>query len=881
MNPPVKVCLRLYRALARAFPHEFQMLYGQDLERLGEDSAPEIWRRHGLWGLIRLVADIAVRLPAEYLSELRGDTRYALRTLAKSPGFAAVGIVSLMLGIGVCSFFFNAFTATMFHPLAGASDSAALKGLDTPVPYTYFESYREQHGVEAAAFSGPVPFSVSREGSSGTKSERIFGDLVSPEFFSVLGMQPVRGRLFGADTERAGTPPGVVVSERFWQSHLNSDPQAIGRTLKVNSHPAVILGIAPKDFLGVWPMFPADLFVPVTSGASIAPELADHAKPEECQVVIRLPHGVKPSEMEAALNVVTERLDEAKPGAKKPHNQRHLHLLSVDTLAPMPAAQTAMILTFLAVLLGLVLSLACTNLATLLLARSSQRRQEIAIRLSVGAGRFRLVRQLLTESLILSLAGGIAGSGFVYWLMQAPAASKFVSSTPDIGTHPNSLVLLFTLAISLITGVGFGLAPALATTRTDVAATLKQGALTPLRGYRRFGLRNLLVVYQVAASLTLLLITGYIVFGYGRAARIDPGFDTSNLTLFELDPVHDGYSQEQIAALYKKLPDRLSKLPAVRAVTLADAAPFSDLTAVAPNAHFSAPGPRGDTLRDATRLRIGLKYFATLGVPLIRGREFSEIDDQNNASALPVVLNETAARAFFGQDGPVGRALHDDVHSYTVIGVARDMKPGFMMAKVVPTVFVPLSARFPGATLGATAVIRGRGADTIANVTSAIASLDPHLTVFNVGSMNERMEQFNTIVSVAKGLYGGIGVFGLILACIGLAGVTAYAVARRRKEIGIRMALGARGHQILQLVMKEGAVMVTIGSAIGFAAAFLITRVLSSLVFQLNQLFAQGTSNPLLLIGAPLLLASIAMFACYLPARRSARMNPVSALREE
>ena len=210
---------------------------------------------------------------------------------------------------------------------------------------------------------------------------------------------------------------------------------------------------------------PSDVFVPFNSGASIAPELADHAKPDACQVVIRLPHGVKSSEMEAALDVVTERLDDATAGAKKPHNQRHVHLLSVDTLAPMPAAQTAVILTFLAVLLGLVLSLACTNLANLLLARSSQRRQEIAIRLSVGAGRFHLVRQLLTESLILSLTGGIAGSGLAYWLMQPQAASKFVSSTPDIGTHPNMLVLLFTLAISLITGVGFGLAPALATIR--------------------------------------------------------------------------------------------------------------------------------------------------------------------------------------------------------------------------------------------------------------------------------------------------------------------------------------------------------------------------------------------------------------------------------
>jgi putative ABC transport system permease protein len=884
MNARVQLCLRLYRTLARAYPHEFQMLYGEDLERMGEDAAPEIWRRHGVLGLARLLADIARRLPAEYFSELRGDARYALRMLAKSPGFTAVGILSLMLGIGVCSFFFNAFTATMFQPLAGASDTAALKGLDTPVPYTYFERYREQRQLtDAAAFTDPVPFNVAREGTSAPRSERVFGDLVSPEYFSVLRMQPVRGRFFRADTEKLGTSPVVVISERFWRSHMNSDPQVVGRTLGVNGRLATILGVAPKDFLGVWPLLAADLFLPVTSGASLAPEMAENAKPAACHVVLRLAHGVKLSAVEAALDAVTQRMDAEKPSPNNPRNARHVHLLSVNTLSPMPAAQTAIVVTFLGVLLGLVLSLACTNLANLLLARSSQRRQEIAIRLSVGAGRFRLVRQLLTESLILSLAGGIAGSGLAYWLMQTSAAEKFISSAP-IKVQPNLPMLLFTIAVSVIAGVGFGLAPALATTRTDMAATLKQGAFTPLRGYRRFGLRNMLVVYQVAGSLTLLLITGYIVFGFGNAARLDQGFDTSNLSLYQLDPLHDGYSPQQIAALYRDLPDRVSKLPAVRAVTLADAAPFGEVETVVSNGQFSAPGPRGDMLRSAVRQHIGIKYFDTLGVPLMRGRDFGELEEQNNAGALPVILNETAARDFFGQDGPLGRILRDDRHTYTVVGVVRDIKSGFMIAKPVATVFVPLAARFPRSypvPLGATLVVRGRGANTIADVTRAIASLDSRLTVFNVGSMDERLDRFNTVVRLAKGLYGGIGVFGLILACIGLAGVTAYAVARRRKEIGIRMALGARGFQVLRLVMKEGAVMVAIGTAIGFAGAFLISRALSSLTAQLNQLFAQRTNDPLLLIGAPVLLTGVALLACYLPARRSAHMDPLTALRHE
>jgi len=876
MNTRLQLCLRLYRALARAYPHEFQMLYGEDLERLGEDAAPEIWRRHGLLGLLRLLADIALRLPAEYLAELRADTRFALRMLAKSPGFTAVAIVSLALGIGVCSFFFNAFTVATIRPLAGASDPATLAGLDTFVPYTYLESYRGLPGVAAAAFTFPGPFTIAAE-SNATKSERTLGSLVSPEYFSVLGLRPLQGRLFRSDTEKPGTASVIVISERFWRSHLNSDPQAVGRTLRVNSHLATIIGIAPKDFLGVWPMVTADLFVPVTSGAAIAPELAENKKPDACQIVIRLAHGMKPSAVEAALDVVTRRLDREQPGFDKTRDERHVHLVSVKGLTPEPPSQHIVMFTFLAILLGLVLSLACTNLANLLIARSSHRRAEIAIRLSVGAGRFRLVRQLLTESLILSLAGGACGCAFVYWLMDAPPLAKFVTSS-DIDVRPDLItVCLFALAVSLITGVGFGLAPALATIRTDVAAMLKQGATTPLRGYRRFGLRNLLVVYQVAASLTLLLITGYIVFGYSKAARIHPGFDTSNLTLYELDPVRDGYSEAQIAALYEKLPERLSKLNTVRAVTLADSAPFAESDALLPHVHLSAPGPRGEILRDAIRHRIASGYFATLDVPMLRGREFSDFDREQTSGAIPVVLNQAAALSLFGQDGPLGRTLHDDLHSYTVIGVARDIQSGFMMAAPLPAVFVPFAGPAPQ---GATLIVRG-GTDTIADVSNSISNLDPRLTIFNVGSMDQRLDQFNLILRSASAIFGGIGLFGLVLASIGLAGVTTYAVARRRKEIGIRMALGARSSQVLRLVMKEGAVMVAIGSALGFGAAFLVSRALSSLTYRLSQLFDQRSSDPVLVFGAPLLLLTIAMLACYLPARRSARIDPLTALRDE
>ena len=884
----VAISLRLYRALARAFPHEFQMLYGEDLERLGEDAAPEIWRRRGTFGLLRLLIDIALRLPAEYFSELRGDLKFALRMLAKSPGFTAVAVISLGLGIGVCSFFFNNFKTVLFRPLAGVSKPRMLRGLDTAVPYTYFERYRE-HGLAVAAFSDPVPFSVVSEGQKDAKSERVFGDLVSPEYFSVLGLKSTLGRLFRADGEKRGSPPVAVVSERFWRRHLHSNLDAIGGTLRVNGQLATILGVTPKDFLGVWPLTSADLFVPVTSGASIAPELAGDALQQReagvYHVLVRLAHGLKPSAAEAALDVITRRLDDEKHTRDRDRNSRHVHLVSVNGFAPLPPAQRVVVFTFIGVLLGLILSLACTNLANLLLARSHERRKEIAIRLSMGAGRFRLVRQLLTENVILSLTGGVAGFVFSFWLASLVRTRKFPTPVPlDLDLRPDFTVLLLALAIAMLAGMAFGLAPALHITRTDVATTLKEGSVTPLRGYRRFGMRNLLVVYQVAGSLTLLLITGFIVLGFGKTSRIDPGFDTSNLTLFQLDPIHDGYSQVQTAALYKELPERLSHLPTVRSVTLAEAVPFGELVAV-PNIHFSAPGHRGDVLRDAVRQAIGVKYFETLGIPPVRGREFTDVDEQPTSGAIPVLVNQTAAREFFDNDGPLGRSLRDDQHSYSVIGVVPDIKSGFMLAKPVPTVFVPLSARSANASPtqeGATLILRSApGPDTIADVRNSIASLDPYLTVFNVGTVDERLNQFNAVIRLSATIYGGIGIFGLILASIGLAGVTAYAVARRRKEIGIRMALGARSSQVLRLVMKEGTALVAIGSALGFAGAFVISRALSSISNQLANVFGSSVHDPRLLIGAPLLLASIALLACYLPARRSAGIDPLAALRDE
>jgi predicted permease len=888
MNLRLSICLTLYRRLASAYPHEFRILYGEDLERLGEDAAPEAWRRYGLSGLVRLLADIAVRLPAEYLTEIRRDVVYALRVLAKAPGFTSVAVLSLAVGIGMCCAVLSESQAIVGPP-PGVSDPAALVTfIWSQASYPYFERYRDAHQVVAAATAvlGPVPFAVAFTGDKSARAERFFGHLVSPEYFTALGVTPAAGRVFGPETEKPGMPPVVVVSDRFWRTNLGGDPRAVGRRLRLNGSMATIVGIGPKGFLGVWPQSPADLFVPVTCGALLAPELSGdplHRSDREIfRVVFRLAHGVTLPAAEAALDAMTRNLDQ-ETGARHDRDRkgRVVWLMPAGTVGYMTPEQHAFVNTFNVVLWALVLSLVCANLASLLLARGSQRRREIAIRLSVGASRPRLVRQFLTESVLLSFAGGLAGIVLAYGMTHVLSSLPLPSQIPlEFNCPPDFHVLAITLAVALAAGMGFGLAPALSSTRADIGVTLKEGAQAPLRGYRRFGSRNLFVVGQMTASLMLLLVTWFVALGFLSTTRMDTGFEIPNLNLVSLDLVRDGYSAERAAALFTNLPDELSRVNGVRAVALTGSALFAG----GGPTRLSAPagdGKVGQVVQTAFRERVGANYFATLGVPLLGGREFDRRDREQDA---PAILNQTAARELFGDEDPIGRRIREKELTYTVVGLTRDMRGGFLRPNPVATVFLPLTAEWLGKNSAqrVTVLVRGTaGRDTLAAVRDRMALLHPDLTVFNVHTMREDLDRMNAFVEWQSTIFLILGVFALLLACIGLGGVTAYAVARRRKEIGIRMALGARARQVQGLVLREGTALVVVGSALGVSGAYALARVFSAYSDVLARTFGQRDSNPLLLVGAPLVLAGLAMLACYLPARRATRIDPVSALREE
>lgn len=870
-----------------------------DVLQLGEDVVKEIASRHGAAGLIRLIADIAIRVPLEYLSEMRSDMRYAGRALLKSPGFALVGIISMGLGIGLATNVYSTKWAFVFRDLPAAANAKRLVMPEKPVSYYYLEQFRQQKNLFAgvAAFQTGVPFNVTLEGNA--RPERVFGQLVSADYFSVLGVQPQRGRVLDPELDKPGDAPDVVISDRFWRNRLNSSPNAVGRTLRLNGQIATIVGITPENFNGALSVIPAELFVPVTVPAALAPELANDVlhqrNAKEFLAMICLAPGVNIESAEAALDAITRRLDEQDPSLP-PHTDkgRRVTLLLAGTRVPIPRELKPVLAGFFIALMGLVLLLACTNLANMLIARGANRRKELAIRLAVGASRFRLIRQMMSEGILLSLLGGLAGFALAYAL--GALNSHF---TPPMAVPIESDFSLdwragiFAFSVAILCGIGFSLAPALQATKTDLTPALKEGSALQLPGYRRFGLRNLLMVVQVAASLMLLLMTGFLVIGISKGSNVETKFDPNTMYLLSVDPVRDGYSPEKAQAFFEKLPERLKTASSVRSVALAAQEPFSieddeDAT------HQLTVEDSGESTRVQQSViedTVGAGYFAELSEPVLAGREFDERDERGQSggsnisslsAALPIILSETAERKLFGNGNAIGKRVRDDKQTYDVIGVAHDLKNGTWISQSIA--YLPLTTRdFARPPAGGITILARSDAGTNAlnAIQSEIALIDPTLNLFHVQTLNQYLDRSRSSTRFSVQTYGGIGVFGLILAAIGLAGITAYSVAQRRKEIAIRTALGASRSQVLRLVLREGTALVTVGTVLGFLGALAMAKILSALTNILVEALRVGTDDLRLLLGAPLLLAAVAMLACYVPARRLTQIDPLKALREE
>jgi len=909
MSRPVSLTLRLYRTLARAFPYEFQNAYGEEMLQTGEEAMEPTWRSLGAGGLLRLLVDIALRLPAEYASEFRQDLSYGMRSLAASRGFTAVALVSLTLGIAVATAGFSELNGFIGRDVPAVRQPDQLVLVEPPTSYLNYERYRARGDLftGSLAYIAPVPLGITVEGHT----LRTWGHIVTASYFDTLGVLPALGRFFRAEDEQPGTEPRVVVSYSFWRNHLGFDPAIIGKSLRINGHPCSILGVGPEDFAGASPMiYASDLWLPI-SIQGIAPELTDHTLERHdaaiFHVVGRLRPGITEERAAAQLETIARQLEQDYGDPNRDNKGRRVKILPAGKMLPIDKKDRPMVTGFMTVLGGAILLIAISNVINMMLARAGERRKEIAIRLAMGASRPRLVRQLLTESMIVAAAAGALGFLLASILMSLASRESMPYPMPlTFQLQPDGHVLLFAIALSAFTGIVFGLVPALQATHVDLTPALKEGGNVHLPRFRRLSLRNGLVLSEVAGSLSLLLITGFLVLGHRKISAPDTGFETRNLYLISIDPLREGYPPAQTTTFFHTLLDRLKRVPAFTAASLADSVTMTMIGK--PGTAFYTLEPSGAKhIQWGRRYTVQRDFFDTMGIPILRGRSF-RAEDERDESAVAIVSEKLAANCWPGSD-PIGRSFEigdEGIPTFSiggggkgnregttgrtrivqVVGVARNVREGLnARASDAPgVIYLPLRpADYERSTFhGMILLIRAiPGVDAIATVRREVAAIDVKVTPFDPHSMAEQIEETMFPVKVALWTYGLIGIFGLILAAVGLSGVTAYSVARRRREIGIRVALGASHGDVIGLVIKEAAVLVTVGSAIGILLARAGMRALSAALFQIAQTAGTSDSDPVLIVGAPLLLGALALVACYIPARRSLHIDPATALRQE
>ena len=816
-------------------------------------------------------------------SDFLQDLKFAFRNLSRQKAMTLMAVLSLSFPIAMVTTMYSQIESTMLRTVRGVADPGELTLLQRPVSFPDYEKMRDASGQfrEAAALipNVPVMFGVGTQ-----KPGRRWAHIVTTNYFAVLGATASRGRVLG-DADARGSQASMVISHRLWREAFASDPAVIGRDVKINGKPVTIAGIAQPGFQGSSPMMAVcDIWLPVTLSPEIVPELGNgllEKRLARFQVLGRLTPGVGHQQAEAALDTLVRNIEieTGDPAAKR--EGRRVTLLPGGRVFPVRDEDLVVSLAMPLVLIGLMLWIACASIATMVLAKSLARRKEIGIRLAIGASRGRLIRQLLTESTVLAILGGILGLGLAQWStglldLYKPILPGYVELSMEISW----VALAVTFAASVLTGILFGLAPALKATRMDLTPALK-GDAAPGRA-RWWSSRNILVLQQVAASLALLMLTGFIVIGFNRSSGIEVGFDAANLYQFSLDPIRDGYAPDRAVRFFETIVDDVRRVPGVEAAALAERSP----TNLGQNAEMM--GNRSDIegmkeeLRSVRVDRVGPGFFVTAGIPLIHGREFREAD-WKSSEALAVVNEEMAREAWPGRD-PVGELTEIGGRAHRVVGVAKTIRTGAMLAVGRPSAYLLIDRETYLKPLpeGMTLLVRSKPAfDATTAVSRLIESREPDLTVFQAGSVAQQMDNGRAILRMVTYTYGSIGLYGLLLASIGLAGVTAQAVVRRTKEIGIRMALGARGMDVWRLVMREGLLLTLAGTLVGVAGAYAMTKVLSTFFASLTDFTKTTATDPLLVVGAPVLMFVLTVLACLGPSLRAVRIDPVRAIREE
>ena len=848
------------------------------------------------------------------MSSFLQDLRYAIRMLFKNSGFAAVAVLTLALGIGANTAIFTVVKAVLLsalpvsHPerlvLLTDPDSRGMSvGSESDqrdlLTYGEFQEFARHNqvlsGVLAADSSTqklPVIAEASGADGEGAPAEV---NMVSGSYFSVLGVRARVGRVFGAEVDRArDANPVAVISYGFWQSRFGGDPAILHRQLRIRGTSYDIMGVAPPGFAGITVGEATDIWVPLTMQAEVFPgndwlSTEKHAieKTMWLQVLGRLKPGISVAQANASLNLTFKQYLQSQIGSDMAESDRKSFMtqrLKVveggHGASTLEGAFGKPLLVLMAVV-GLVLLIACANVANLLLARAASRQKEIAVRVALGAGSARLFRQLLTESVLLACAGGVLGLLLAQWAdaVLLRLVSKG-SSTIPLNTQLDARILGFTLGISLLTGILFGLAPAFRAARVDLSAVLKGTSRGVIGGASRSGrapIGKVLVVAQVALSLVLLIVAGLFVHSLRKLSEIQLGYDRDHLLIFRMDPVPSSYKESQVPQLYRDLLDNIRAVPGVRAVTLSKNGLFSHSESADP-IEIEGYKPKTGQDMDARFDEVGSNYFSSVGIPVIVGREITAGDGRSGQRVG--LINQTMARYYFGAENPIGRRIWDTFPTnrtdFIVVGVVADAKYNSVREKTPRRFYVPyFNPVVPRTSANIEVLAAGNPSSVAAAVRTALKQTMQNLPPVEIHTMNELVGQSlasDLMISKLTGFFGALAVFP---ACVGVYGIMAYAVSGRTGEIGIRIALGAKRDDVLWLVLRESLLLVGTGVAIGLPTILGVSKIVKSLLFGLSP------ADPVALGLATVLMFAVAALAGYIPARRASRTDPLVALRYE
>jgi predicted permease len=816
------------------------------------------------------------------------DLRYAFRALGKSPWFAALAVVTLALGIAVNTSIFSIINGFLLRPMpVPHPEQLAVLSLQQAgdkslqgISYPDYLDLRDQ----STSFSDIIGYHITLAGlTADNRGDHCIVTHVTGNYFSMLGVQPALGRLIlPTEGQTPGADPVLVLGYSYWQKRFAGDKNVIGKHVVADSHPLTIVGVAPKGFHGTYSVIDSDLYVPLSANISAKDEARmrdfwTRRSDRSLSLMARLKPGISLKQAQSSLNVVAQRLAEQHPDTDKGISvlgfPERLARPDPDPDNTLPAVAAA----FMA-LAALVLLVACFNVTNVLLVRATARQREMAIRAALGAGRSRLVRQYLTESLLLAFLGAGGGLLLAYWAMRYLSTIPLGTDLPiQLNFMPDARVYLFALGAALVTGVIVGAFPALRVAWRDVSSVLHEGGRGSSAGRRRQFARSTLVVAQVAGSLVLLIVAGLFIRSLGKAQNIYLGFNPNNVLDFSLDVQQIGYPEVQGRAFYRELELRLRALPGVVSVAQAFSVPMgvmSNFDSVNLEGH---PLEAGQQPPSVQRNMVSSAYFDTLRIPLHHGRTFTESDEEKTLAVA--VINQTMAKKFWPDQDPLGKRFSIKGASgpfIEVVGVVQDGKYKGVVEDPQPHFYLPLSqAYMPLRTFHIRASVSPESLSM--QVQSQIRELAPNLSISELQTMDQALQGLNGFLFYRLGaqLTGTMGLLGLILSVVGVYSVASYAAAQRTHEIGIRMAIGATPRDILKMVLRQGFAIVGLGVLVGLAAAFAGTRLLADLFYGVTP------SDPVTYAAVATLLLAVALLACWIPARRATRVSPLVALRFE